>query len=216
MTKEGGLPKRSDVGQEDAELIELSEDDLRKRTAVFSFDQILMRDRLNSGEDWHKVVMGHLYVDHIFINMLAEALPNSASIKLSRLGFQQKLELVDAMGLVPKELVGVANLINRIRNKIAHSLDFSITEKDQTDLRNSVPKDMRDALTMANVHSIRFTIDESGVPNLSGLLFVTVLQTDLVRQQNAYRRLSERRARAKLAQALKDYDEGTSGSGPAL
>jgi hypothetical protein len=192
----------------DNELLALSFEQLKERARVCSFDSDKLTDRLRTGERWHQLIQGHLYIDHVIVNMLTEALEKPASIRLSRLGFQQKLELVEALALLPTELVSIASLVNKLRNRIAHSLEFQVSESDVIDLRNCVPSRMREALQAdAKENPEKSMVDDVGNPTFGGLLLVTVLQIEVVRQEKALARLEARKNRAALSHAVKSFNE---------
>jgi hypothetical protein len=81
-----------------------------------------------------------------------EGLHRPDAIKVKRRGFAQKLDLLEALGLIEQPLLPPLRFINDLRNKVAHNLDYKITLKAQRDLGNCTPKVLRkEALGTARV-----------------------------------------------------------------
>lgn len=180
---------------EDRKLDEISHEDLEGQTNVFSFDVDVFDKRLSLGEHWHKLLQAHLYFDHIVTLMLREALKEPGAIRLGRMSFVQKLELACAMGLLTKEIAAAIDFVNRIRNKIAHQLDYEVSEKDVLDLKNCTPTYVREAL--------RDWVEAKGrTLDLGHILKALVIQTEIFRQRNEYGRLVEKKAQIRLQVVL--------------
>jgi hypothetical protein len=94
-----------------------------------------------------------------------------------------------------KELISPLEALNGLRNKIAHRLDFQLSEDDERDLMNCTPKYVRDAMLAEEGRA-------PGPLRFGELLHVLVVNTEVVRQQHAFNRLFERKASAHLRKVL--------------
>jgi hypothetical protein len=186
------------LSADDLAFLALTDDELRQKSETRSFDIVVFQTRMNTGENWVRLIQAHLYFDHVLTAMLVEALMNADAINASRMGFAQKAQLINAMGLLPQELISPIEFINSLRNKIAHQLDFSISEQDIKDLANCVPRDLRD--TMVDFEGL-----SAAEPlGLHHLLVVVLLNVEVARQRHAYQRLVYRQAALRLRKALDD------------
>jgi hypothetical protein len=141
------------------------------------------------------LLQAHLYFDHIVTALLHEALANPDAISVGRLSFVQKLQVVQALALVPDELIAPIEFVNSLRNKIAHRLDFELGDQEERDLSNCIPRALRDIMQSDRER-------EPGPLKFAELLRVLLLQTDVFRQKNALDRILERKARLRLQSVL--------------
>ena len=162
-------------------LIGRSRSELEQEANQFSFDVEAFEKRLERGEAWHKVIQAHLYLDHSTTCVLSEALANPDAIRLSRMGFAQKLELIEALALLPNDLISAATAVNRLRNRVAHELHFEISTSDVSDLKNATPKHLRVTIHPEPPKRRKVT--------LSDLLRGIVLMVDIMRQRQALARV---------------------------
>jgi hypothetical protein len=86
--------------------------------------------------------------------------------------------------------------INGLRNKIAHDLNFEISDKDERDLASCTPKRLRDIMMTANGR------DSGGPLRFNELLRIVLLQIEVIRQNHAFSRLSGRKAHIRLRTVL--------------
>jgi hypothetical protein len=145
--------KRVDVTEyailthEEIRLLEESDVELQDQAVVLSFDVNVMRSRLGaalkSGENWAVIVHTHLYLDHILTQILIGALMKPKALQVDRLSFSQKVAFLDALGLLSDELKRTVLAINKVRNKIAHEIDFNISAEDQNRLRYTVSSEAK-------------------------------------------------------------------------
>lgn len=179
---------------EDVALLRQTEEDMRKQTEYFSFDEAAFCERMDRGEDWHRVVQAHLYLDHSITALLSDALARPDAIRLSRMGFAQKVELVDAMDLLPPDLIPPVGAVNKLRNRIAHQLNFEPSRSDVRNLKNAIPKRLHDAPFESKA--------QGGDLSLSDLLKVLVLMVDIMRQRKAFEALKTRQDELSLRMAI--------------
>ena len=86
------------------------------------FDRSRFADRIAMGDDWQKLIQGHLYLEFIATRMLEAELPNPQEISLSRMGFSARMDLIAALNIVPPEYVPKVRKVSKLRNLVAHEL----------------------------------------------------------------------------------------------
>jgi hypothetical protein len=170
------------ITPEDLQLLETPDEELKKSTQKFSFDHELFSKRISVGERWQQLLQAHLYYDHVLTQMLVDALPQPDAIDLRRMGFANKLQLISAMNLLPPDLISPIQFINGIRNKIAHDLNFEVTDQAIIDLTNCTPPSLREALEQNSGR-------EPGPPLFHELLQVVLIWTEVIRHQHEYSRI---------------------------
>ncbi|MCZ7448928.1 hypothetical protein O8B93_15175 [Agrobacterium rhizogenes] len=104
------------------------------------FDIIEFIDRISINEDWAKIVVAHIYLDHIVTEILREKLENPGKYPESR-GFSEKLALCKAFGYFNDEFGSVLSAINNSRNKFAHKLVFIVSDQEKRDLFRTLTKE---------------------------------------------------------------------------
>ena len=93
------------------------------------------------------------------------------------------------MGLLHPQHVPPIKVVNAIRNKIAHQLDYVVTPNDEVKLRSSLPKGVDK--------------EEDGAPtSLAGVLRLLAVMIDVERQQRAFERSMSSRAMANARVVL--------------
>lgn len=187
--------QRAPLTDEERSLLATPDKDLIAQTSEFSFARERLDQRLEIEDPSNLVLQLHLYFDHVITVLLVEALEKPSAINAKRLAFAQKTKLIEAMGLLSRELLKPIEKINEFRNKFAHDLNFSISAQQIIDLANCTPKHLRDVV-----------LDDpdraSGPITLRELLEVVLLQIELIRQRHKYRRLAMRKGEVRLRAVL--------------
>ena len=77
------------------------------------------------------VLRGHLiseqYIER-FISLFL--LKGDCILAKGRLSYAQKLHLLDAFGILGDDLIGCHRQLNKLRNKMAHKLEYTVTMED--------------------------------------------------------------------------------------
>lgn len=183
--------------EEEIKLLATPTKQLMEQTGVMSFDLDRLVARLK-GEQWQQVLQAHLYFDHVITVLLTEELKNPNAIDVKRMGFAQKLQLVHALALMPGDMVPVVSHVNKIRNRLAHDLEAKIGNDEIAQLKSALPKWFR-----KNVMSKAELDDPESLRNI--IVFV-LTALDSARQQNALRRLQQRKAYLNAARVLDQAD----------
>lgn len=135
-----------------------------------SFDVLEFIERLEVNADWAKLMVAHIYLDHILELYIKDHLPR-ADVYLSsgHRGFSEKLSLCVAHGFLDDEESSVLKSINSCRNKFAHQLIFNISDTVKKDLFRSYTQ----------MRSPEEVLQEDGFDNF---LLTVVLMLEIRRQ----------------------------------
>lgn len=188
------------ITDEDLKLLATSNSQIEENSQDFCFDYEDFTSRIESGERWHQLIQCHLYFEHVIDNMLREALPFPEEISLSRMGFRQRLDLVRALDLLPIDITGAIKRITKMRNSVAHKLNFEIDDQAVEDLKNCVPPHLKDVILPQENRSIpRFEFFE--------LLHVVLLKVELIRQSHVANRSINKKSKIRLQTVLERTPE---------
>jgi len=169
------------ASEEDIALVAKNEDQIRADVSIYSFDIAAMKKRVPGEDPTTAFVQAHLHLGHVITCLLSENIPNPRHLQLDRIGFSQKLQLVAALGLLAPFQLAPIKVVNAIRNKVAHKLEYLVTPEDEAKLRSSMGKHL--------------THDEDGTDSsLQMVLMMLAVMIDLHRQEHAFRRIMGRRA----------------------
>jgi len=171
-------PKRATA--EDIALVNKSPDDIKDEVSVFSFDLRTLTKRVRDDDDALAFIQAHLYLDHVVSLMLKESVPFPRHLQLDRAGFSHKLQLIAALGLLSPGHIAPIKVVNSIRNKIAHQLDFVVKPEDVAKLRSALPKDADRE-------------DDGSVTPLPEVLRLLAVMIDIERQERAFERAMRRK-----------------------
>ncbi|MDE1259014.1 hypothetical protein [Vibrio aestuarianus] len=95
----------------------------------------------NENDPTMLVLKVHLFAENIFENLIALKLPRGDRlVDKGNLSFHQKLTLVDALNIVPDEVISSFRFLNKLRNQFAHDLDAQITHNDLVKLGSPLGK----------------------------------------------------------------------------
>jgi hypothetical protein len=84
------------------------------------------------------MIRGHLHCESVLTALLLKAIQRPDALDVDRLDFQAKLNLCNAFGLIPSYLVPGLAKLGQFRNRLAHRLEYTLSEQDQTDFINTI------------------------------------------------------------------------------
>lgn len=84
------------------------------------------------------MIKGHLHCESVLTEILLKGFKRPEALNFARLEYRAKLNLCNALGIIPESLVSGLAQLGKLRNRLSHSLDEEISEKDQLDLMNTV------------------------------------------------------------------------------
>lgn len=180
---------------EDLAIVKKSPEDIKAEVSVFSFDLPTLKARVREEDSAQAFIQAHLYLDHVITRMLSESVPFPNFLKLDRAGLAQKLQLVAAMGLLSPAYISPIKVVNSVRNKIAHKLEYAVTSEDEVKLRSSLPKDADKE-------------DDGSASSLHQVLRLLVVMVDVERQQRAFERKMRQKAMANARVVLDNIQVG--------
>lgn len=100
-----------------------------------SFDPLALCTRLSAAEDWGKLVVCHIYLDHILTESLKDHVPKAEHyLDSGYKTFADKISLCQALEIIDDEIATTLKAINRCRNKFAHRLVFDVPDQTKIDL----------------------------------------------------------------------------------
>ncbi|MDO6780324.1 MULTISPECIES: hypothetical protein [unclassified Marinovum] len=184
------------LSDDDLKLLATSDAEIRVNLEKFSFDIDAFLKRLSQGERWQQLLVAHLFFEHVVSELLSEALPQPDEMDVSRLPFAQRVNLCAALGLLPTEMLPAIKVINRLRNRAAHKLDFLVSRKHVADLINVVPPFLKDAVTSSQDRQ------ETGPIRFHEALYAVILQVDIFRQHHGVQRKLGEKASIRLRSVL--------------
>lgn len=74
------------------------------------------------------ILKGHLYIENRLIELIKVKLVNPHAINLNDLNFPTKINLARALGLLDNKKSKLLRNLNRIRNNLAHDLNFELSD----------------------------------------------------------------------------------------
>jgi hypothetical protein len=185
-----------EVSEDDLALLATSDTEIVKNSQVFCFDINHLEMRISHGDRWQQLIQAHLYFEHVLEQILREALPNPEEISLSRMGFGGRLDLARAMGLIPAEIGVAVKTVSKLRNKVAHDLNFSISNRDVLNVRSNIPKYIKKVIQKEGDSVAKDT-------EFWEYLNVLILKLEVIRQDHAAKRLLARKGEIRLRTVLR-------------
>lgn len=157
----------------DEELGVPTEEHYRKaKEGNWSFEFNLLNKHLDGDDELQVIVRGHLYLEHVLIQFLNQALPLPEAIDLRRVPYSMKIDLCVALRLIRPSLVPPMNKVNELRNRVAHNLHYVFTEKDKLDFYNCYPKFGQTLVSERGQIGKTFPLSEIGYGHMIKVLVV--------------------------------------------
>ncbi len=89
----------------------------------------------NRGNSIGRIVKSHLLLEHYLNEYLKVIPPSIKNIDALKLSFKQKLSLLDLPGDMMIYILPVLDVINRLRNRLVHSLDIELNDDEIDPIR---------------------------------------------------------------------------------
>ncbi|MCL7408386.1 hypothetical protein [Marivivens donghaensis] len=138
--------------------------------ATPSFSIPEFKKRMRQGEDWHKLVQAKIYLEFVALKFLEQELANPNEIRLSRMSFSSRLDLISALGLAPKNFIDAVRLVSKKRNNVAHDLEFELTEQDANEIASQLPKELKKI-----AREVEFITDQGPIEISQSLSIIVVM-----------------------------------------
>jgi hypothetical protein len=107
------------------------------------FDVPILIGHLNTTDSLALVIRAHLYVEATLIRHIETVVVDREGFDSATLPFPTKIKLAVAIGRVDSADVGALKVLNSLRCKFAHKLDFLLQEQDERDLYNALSERQR-------------------------------------------------------------------------
>ncbi|OED36887.1 hypothetical protein AB833_26135 [Chromatiales bacterium (ex Bugula neritina AB1)] len=89
----------------------------------------------NRGNSIGRIVKSHLLLEHYLNEYLRVIHPSIRNIDALKLSFKQKLSMLDLPGDMMTYILPVLDVINRLRNRLVHSLDIEMNDDEIDPIR---------------------------------------------------------------------------------
>ena len=104
--------------------------------------KLLWKTLLHKNETTSLILKAHLFSEQLLNLILLDYYNNSrASSKTLNKGYKKKLNLVSKHNLLPQKCTLTLNRLNKLRNKCAHTLNFSPSDLDVLNIVEPFAKD---------------------------------------------------------------------------
>lgn len=91
-------------------------------------DQHAMERLVFDTNEISPILNGHLFVERILDTLISRSLTHpDALFKRNRIGFELKVDLARALGLLPEKYVSAFKALNNVRNNYAHQSDYKVS-----------------------------------------------------------------------------------------
>jgi hypothetical protein len=98
-----------------------------------------LTDALNKEDDLGAFIRAHMHFESTIDKFFQKSLVEASAISWTRYGFSFKIELLSGLGVLSPENIRILTLVNRLRNRFAHSLEYQITIQDAQLLYDCLP-----------------------------------------------------------------------------
>ncbi len=168
--------------------IDMSDEEITAAAQYYSFDVRKIRRRLEDGDLVQQILYAHLVADHVMGRAIAEDLAQPDELEMDRMAFATKVSLASALAVILPEEKGVLRRLNKVRNDVAHNLNFEIPTLLAAELFDLSSTEVKKA-----------TGTESRIDcQLSTILFQNVVYADKFRQARLIGRLRRARDQAHM------------------
>ena len=91
------------------------------------------------------LLRAHLYSEAVLENLIQIRLPHGEAVnERARLGYYQKLILVQALGILKSPAITALETLNKVRNEFVHEIDKELTFQDVLRIGDSFGKELED------------------------------------------------------------------------
>ena len=99
-------------------------------------DQHAMEQLVFGTGELSPILRGHLFIERVLETLISQNMPKPhALFGRRRLGFQLKVDLARALGLLSEEYVSAFKALNNIRNDYAHRASYKVSFDQLTGLK---------------------------------------------------------------------------------
>jgi hypothetical protein len=165
---------------------------------------------LKFNDSMSTILRGHLYIESEFEKQFHLFLENPEVLDMDRMKFSEKLTWLVALGIMSKENRMPYKLLNDLRNKFAHNIEYQLQDTDIEKIVNTFSKSQRDRYKkMINDQ----TKNDSKLRFCISILWIDIsLETELIKIKKETERLkkeldNERELNNRITDANRKYFE---------
>jgi len=115
-----------------------------------ALDQYRMEMLVFGSPELSSVLRGHLLIERTIEALIAKNLARPEKLMdRHRITFEMKVDLADALGILPSAYVGAAKALNGIRNRYAHREDHQVSIEELNSLKIEWAPIQKDAFKVA-------------------------------------------------------------------
>jgi hypothetical protein len=172
----------------------------------WSFDLAQFGKHVAKDDDLQTVIRGHLYLEHVLINFLREALRFPDELNTDKVSFPLKVELCAAQGILPHGMVEPLRVVNALRNKSAHDLNYTVSIEEKNRLFNSCSELGRQLIVENGTQGTTHNLADISIGHM---LKVLVIMADLGRQNYISWKKKRNEAFENARRIVSELDTGT-------
>lgn len=103
---------------------------LPKKTKILG--RAFLKEIFSTKDNRLLILVGHLYLENFLIEIIKHKFKNYEELEKSKIidGFYKKVKLLESQGYLTEDIVNDLLMINGIRNKFVHNLNYQINRID--------------------------------------------------------------------------------------
>lgn len=136
------------------------------------------------------VLRGHLWIESLLNGVIESRMRNAEALNLDRMTFAGKVDLAFALGAIDSDSAGWFRALNKMRNRLAHSLDGEPTQGELTDLAANVRGFAKEILDGALANALPL-LERVGRDRLRAAFLIQMLLLEYSRLHETWRRANE-------------------------
>lgn len=142
--------------------------------AKWSFEIGEFREHLTGDNELQVVLRAHLYLEHVVIEFMKEALPKHHFLKMDRINFRTKVEIAASLDLIPDELIPAIMKVNELRNNVAHDLRYVVSGRDKKKFFDLFPDLGKELILYGGEKRNKYPLEKVGLGHMFKVLVVLI------------------------------------------
>jgi hypothetical protein len=172
---------------------------------VWDHSEILndISQHLHGEEPIQLILKCHLIIENMLIDFIRLSLKEPDLIDLDRLNFPIKIQLAMSLNALPNFFPETFLYLNSLRNKVAHNLNFSLSDEHKLKFIATIPKSFNFILFPDKYKDKDFTITDFSFKELLRRYLISI---DAYRARYAYHIRKKQEALENISNYLKEID----------
>ncbi|WJV19647.1 hypothetical protein QU593_03960 [Rossellomorea marisflavi] len=101
-------------------------------------EELFLSEFEYNNDKMYLILRGHLYIESELIKLIENYILYPEKLELKNMGFNNKCRMASSLGLIDDQMFEILILINRLRNKYAHNLEYNITKGEIDKLEHKI------------------------------------------------------------------------------